>query len=54
MDGFEPADLPFKFEAGAGPIASTIALATAIDYLQAIGLSASLSMNRCSCGVATN
>lgn len=37
-DGFEPASLPFKFEAGTPPIADAIALGTAIEYLQQIGL----------------
>jgi len=37
-DGFEPADLPAKFEAGTPPIVSAIGLGTAIDYLTAIGL----------------
>jgi cysteine desulfurase/selenocysteine lyase len=37
-DGFEPADLPAKFEAGTPPIVEAIALGTAIDYLQNIGL----------------
>jgi cysteine desulfurase/selenocysteine lyase len=36
-DGFEPAELPAKFEAGTPPIVEAIALATAIEYLQRIG-----------------
>jgi len=40
LDGFEPADLPAKFEAGTPPIAPAIGLAAAIDYLQRIGLDA--------------
>ena len=36
--GYEPASLPYKFEAGTPPIADAIALATAIQYLQEIGL----------------
>lgn len=40
LDGFEPAELPAKFEAGTPPIASAIGLGAAIDYLQAIGLPA--------------
>jgi cysteine desulfurase/selenocysteine lyase len=40
MDGFEPADLPAKFEAGTPPIVSAIGLKTAIDYLQHVGLDA--------------
>ena len=39
-DGFEPAELPAKFEAGTPPIVPAIGLGAAIDYLQAIGLSA--------------
>ena len=37
-DGFEPADIPTKFEAGTPPIVSAIGLGTAIDYLECIGL----------------
>jgi cysteine desulfurase/selenocysteine lyase len=37
-DGFEPADIPAKFEAGTPPIVSAIGLGTAIDYLQRVGL----------------
>jgi cysteine desulfurase/selenocysteine lyase len=40
IDHFTPADLPAKFEAGTPPIASAIALAAAIDYLEQIGLEA--------------
>ncbi|HEY6563179.1 MAG TPA: aminotransferase class V-fold PLP-dependent enzyme, partial [Pirellulaceae bacterium] len=40
MDGFEPADLPAKFEAGTPPIVSAIGLRAAIDYLEGIGLEA--------------
>ena len=36
--GFEPADLPDKFEAGTPPIAEAIGLAAAADYLEAIGM----------------
>lgn len=39
-DGFEPAELPAKFEAGTPPIVSAIGLGAAIDYLQRIGLEA--------------
>ncbi|REK07435.1 MAG: cysteine desulfurase [Planctomycetota bacterium] len=38
--GFEPADLPSKFEAGTPPIVSAIALGAAIDYLQGQGMEA--------------
>ncbi len=37
-DGFEPAELPAKFEAGTPPIVSAIGLGAAIDYLNRIGL----------------
>jgi cysteine desulfurase/selenocysteine lyase len=40
LDGFEPADLPAKFEAGTPPIVPAIGLGAAIDYLNAIGLDA--------------
>ena len=40
LDGFEPGDLPAKFEAGTPPIVEAIALATAIDYLRQFGLGA--------------
>jgi cysteine desulfurase/selenocysteine lyase len=36
--GFEPADLPAKFEAGTPPIVSAIGLGTAIEYLQRLGM----------------
>lgn len=37
-EGFEPACLPAKFEAGTPPIVQAIGLGAAVDYLQAIGL----------------
>ncbi|TWU66328.1 MULTISPECIES: aminotransferase class V-fold PLP-dependent enzyme [Crateriforma] len=37
-DGFQPARLPEKFEAGTPPIAQAVGLAAAIRYLQSIGL----------------
>jgi cysteine desulfurase/selenocysteine lyase len=40
QDGFEPADLPAKFEAGTPAIVPAIGLGAAIDYLNAIGLEA--------------
>ncbi len=40
FEGFEPADLPSKFEAGTPPIVPAIGLGAAIDYLQQIGLAA--------------
>ncbi len=38
--GFEPAELPAKFEAGTPPIVPAIGLGAAIDYLKAVGLDA--------------
>jgi cysteine desulfurase/selenocysteine lyase len=38
IDGFEPADLPAKFEAGTPPIVPAIGLGAAIDYLTDVGL----------------
>lgn len=40
IDGFEPADLPAKFEAGTPPIVPAIGLGAAIQYLNTVGLSA--------------
>jgi cysteine desulfurase/selenocysteine lyase len=40
LDGFTPAELPAKFEAGTPPIAPAIAMSAAIDYLDAVGLDA--------------
>jgi cysteine desulfurase/selenocysteine lyase len=37
-DGFEPAELPAKFEAGTPPIVPAIGLGAAIDYLNQVGL----------------
>ena len=37
-EGFEPAELPEKFEAGTPPIVEAIGLEAALTYLQAIGL----------------
>jgi cysteine desulfurase/selenocysteine lyase len=37
-DGFTPAESPARFEAGTPPIASAIALRTALDYLDRVGL----------------
>jgi cysteine desulfurase/selenocysteine lyase len=39
-EGFDPADLPEKFEAGTPPIVEAIALGTAIEYLTQVGLPA--------------
>ena len=38
--GFEPAELPAKFEAGTPPIVAAIGLGAAIDYLNQIGIDA--------------
>ena len=38
LDGFVPADVPHKFEAGTPPIAEAIGLAAAVDYLDALGM----------------
>ncbi len=38
LEGFRPGYLPCKFEAGTPPIVPAIALGTAIDYLNAVGL----------------
>ncbi|HTU24456.1 MAG TPA: cysteine desulfurase [Pirellulales bacterium] len=40
LEGFEPADLPDKFEAGTPPIVPAIGLGAAIDYLSAVGMDA--------------
>ncbi len=40
LDGFEPAELPAKFEAGTPPIVAAIGLGVAVDYLQQFGLAA--------------
>ena len=40
LDGFTPAELPAKFEAGTPPIAPAIAMSAAIEYLENIGLGA--------------
>jgi cysteine desulfurase/selenocysteine lyase len=37
-DGFEPADLPYRFEAGTPVIVPAIGLGKAIEYLQKIGM----------------
>ena len=38
LEGFEPAELPAKFEAGTPPIVPAIGLAAAIEYLNAVGM----------------
>ncbi|MEY2568462.1 MAG: cysteine desulfurase / selenocysteine lyase [Actinomycetota bacterium] len=37
-DGFEPNELPWKFEAGTMPIAEAVGLGAAVDYLEALGI----------------
>lgn len=37
-EGFEPAELPAKFEAGTPPIVPALGLASAIEYLEGVGL----------------
>jgi cysteine desulfurase / selenocysteine lyase len=44
--GFEPAELPAKFEAGTPPIVPAIGLGAAIDYLNRIGLEAIVEHER--------
>ena len=38
LDGFTPADLPAKFEAGTPPIVEAIGLGAAIDFLEDLGM----------------
>jgi cysteine desulfurase / selenocysteine lyase len=38
QDGFVPADVPHKFEAGTPPIAEIVGLGAAVDYLDALGM----------------
>jgi cysteine desulfurase / selenocysteine lyase len=40
LDGFTPAELPWKFEAGTPPIAEAVGLGAAIDYLGTVGMDA--------------
>ena len=40
LDGFVPAEVPHKFEAGTPPIAEAIGLGAAIEYLEALGMDA--------------
>jgi len=40
LDGYTPNELPWKFEAGTPPIAETIGLGAAVDYLVALGMDA--------------
>ena len=38
LDGFTPAELPAKFEAGTPPIIEVVGLGAAVDFLEAIGM----------------
>jgi cysteine desulfurase / selenocysteine lyase len=38
QDGFVPAEVPHKFEAGTPPIAEIVGLGAAVDYLDALGM----------------
>jgi cysteine desulfurase/selenocysteine lyase len=40
FEGFEPAELPAKFEAGTPPIVGVIGLGVAVDYLLRVGFEA--------------
>jgi len=40
QEGFKPAALPHKFEAGTPPIAESVGLGVAVDYLSALGMDA--------------
>ncbi len=40
QEGFKPAELPHKFEAGTPPIAEAVGLGVAVDYLSALGMDA--------------
>ncbi|MHC4399580.1 MAG: aminotransferase class V-fold PLP-dependent enzyme [Planctomycetota bacterium] len=40
IDGFDPGELPARFEAGTPPIVPAIGLGAAVDYLNAVGLEA--------------
>lgn len=57
QSGFTPASLPARFEAGTPPIAQTVGLAAAIDYLQEIGMESILEhekklVQQCIAGIA--
>jgi cysteine desulfurase/selenocysteine lyase len=51
-EGFEPADVPAKFEAGTPPIVPAIGMGAAIDYLEAIGMDAIFAHERMLCARA--
>jgi len=38
LDGFVPADVPHRFEAGTPPIAEIVGLGAAVEYLEALGM----------------
>jgi cysteine desulfurase/selenocysteine lyase len=38
LDGWDPNELPWKYEAGTPPIAEAVGLGAAIDYLQGLGM----------------
>ncbi len=40
LDGWTPNDIPWKFEAGTPPIAETVGLGAAVDYLEGLGMDA--------------
>jgi cysteine desulfurase/selenocysteine lyase len=40
LDGWTPNDIPWKFEAGTMPIAESVGLSAAIDYLSSLGMCA--------------
>ena len=40
LDGFEPTEIPWKFEAGTPPIVEAIGLGAAVEYLEALGMDA--------------
>lgn len=40
LDGFTPAEVPHKFEAGTPPIAEAVGLGAAVEYLERIGMDA--------------
>lgn len=46
LDGFEPADIPARFEAGTPAIAPAIGLTPAIEYLEAVGWEAMVAHER--------
>ncbi|MGD9721920.1 MAG: aminotransferase class V-fold PLP-dependent enzyme [Pirellulales bacterium] len=51
-EGFEPADLPARFEAGTPAIVPAIGLGTAIDYLEQVGIDALAAHERALCAQA--